>query len=503
VRKGVDQDHPTTERLSVQAAILSIGKVLVRLSGLISAAVLSRYLSLGDYGTYRQVFLIYNTALRFLVLGIPLSMNYFIPKLITKERQKGLIVQSFILLTLSGGGLSIAMFLLAPTLARSFANPNLISVIKVFALVPIVAFPTRFYQQMFTSLGLARLAAGMSASLAFLRVASVIIPVVMGFPLDTVFYSIVAFYIVQAAVVVGASFSRFRGVSICRQPGLLVDQMRYSLPLALNAAVAILAYQMDKIMVSAFFSPESYAIYANGAIEVPFVGIITGSVTAVLTPALVRYLGENDPTKAVQVWRTSIIRVSKLIFPIMALLLVVAPEFIRLLFSEKYLASTLYFRIYLLSLLVRVTTFSAVLLALGQSSVLVRYSFYMLVVNGILNFIFLQWLGLAGPALATVIALYALGILQLRRISRSFSLRASEIFPWKPLLRAFLVAIGAGIVAAVPSLLLRDASMYARLPVVGFAFCVSYFLLRVALNDNVAEDMRLLLRMLRGLRGKR
>ena len=52
--------------LTFQTVVIAFGKIVVSTSSLGSGMLLSRYLSLEDYGTYRQVLLIYNLLFPFL-----------------------------------------------------------------------------------------------------------------------------------------------------------------------------------------------------------------------------------------------------------------------------------------------------------------------------------------------------------------------------------------------------------------------------------------------------
>ena len=46
--------------------------------------------------------------------------------------------------------------------------------------------------------------------------------------------------------------------------------------------------QLDRFIVASFFGAQEYAIYVNGARELPVISVLTGSVMAVLTPSFVQ-----------------------------------------------------------------------------------------------------------------------------------------------------------------------------------------------------------------------
>ena len=69
--------------LPAKAFIISFGKIINRLSALFAIVYLSYHLPKEDYGSYRQVWLLFNTLVPVLSFGIPISVNYFFPLLKT------------------------------------------------------------------------------------------------------------------------------------------------------------------------------------------------------------------------------------------------------------------------------------------------------------------------------------------------------------------------------------------------------------------------------------
>ena len=129
--------------------------------------------------------------------------------------------------------------------------------------------------------------------------------------------------------------------------------------------VGAFSRQIDKLIISGYFTSREYAIYANGAMELPLARILNAAVMSVLMPELVVLYNRGEYQKMLALWHRSIRKVSLIILPVMVFLFIFAREFLVLLYSEKYLESAGIFQIYLLTLPIRVTTFGSVLLAAG------------------------------------------------------------------------------------------------------------------------------------------
>ena len=98
------------ESLSKKTFIILFGKVINRISALFAIIYLSYHLPKADYGSYRQMWLLFNMLVPILSLGIPVSVNYFFPLLKEKE-QKSFIFQTYFSLAILGFLFSLLFFL--------------------------------------------------------------------------------------------------------------------------------------------------------------------------------------------------------------------------------------------------------------------------------------------------------------------------------------------------------------------------------------------------------
>jgi len=84
---GAAAEHAVA-KLTTQAGGVSIGRAVGTLAGLATVMVLSRLLSPADYGSYRQVWLVFFTLAPILELGVPPSVSFFGPQL-AREALRG------------------------------------------------------------------------------------------------------------------------------------------------------------------------------------------------------------------------------------------------------------------------------------------------------------------------------------------------------------------------------------------------------------------------------
>lgn len=116
-----------------QAMWVGLGSIASFAFSIISAAVLSRYLSKSEYGTYKQVMYVYNTLLVVFTLGLPKAYAYFLPRFDIKYGNS-IVNKINIIFFLIGLIFTILLYFGAPTIANVLQNPKLVTSMRLFAI---------------------------------------------------------------------------------------------------------------------------------------------------------------------------------------------------------------------------------------------------------------------------------------------------------------------------------------------------------------------------------
>jgi len=477
-------------RLSTKAAVISFGQLAISISHLIAAAILSYYLTKTYYGTYRQIWLLYRIMTPIFTLGLPISINYFIPQL-TKSKQKTFNIQTFLLLITLGFLLSSFLFFGSPLISNWFKNHEITELMRIFSPIPLLTLPTLYYQNLFVCLDKASIAAKLSLLMSSGYLISIFMPVLLGYSIKEIFIIFNIFSFLQLLIITYLMFKPFKKLKLEWKKTYLFRQLKYAIPIGLTTIVGLLSKQFDKLFISTFFSVSQFATYINGAFEIPLIGIITGSVTAILMPEFVKLLHEGNKVELIRIWHSAIRKVALIIIPVMTFLLIYAPEVLSLIFSKKYIDSSGIFRIYLLSLPVRITNYGMILLSLGLSSIVLKYSIYTLILNLILNYVLIQAIGFSGPAVATVIITYFLAFIQLKKIVQKLNVNLKEIFPWITLLKILFHAGGTGSISLITKLLMPMNEKIISLAIGFIIYIIIFFMLNFFLKVLTNKDLQI------------
>lgn len=90
-----------------------------------------------------------------------------------------------------------------------------------------------------------------------------------------------------------------------------------SVPLGVSSMVGTISTNLDKLIISSMLTPAIYAVYTQGARELPRIGTITGAINTVMIVDLTKAAKDRDYETAVALFHKTAERTSMLLMPIM------------------------------------------------------------------------------------------------------------------------------------------------------------------------------------------
>ncbi|MDR1882727.1 MAG: oligosaccharide flippase family protein [Prevotella sp.] len=354
---------------TVQAFWVVIGNFASFGFAMVSSMILSRYLLKEDYGTYRQVIYIYSTLLMVFTLGLPKAFSYFLPRVelgeakdVTRKINRVFFVVGFIF--------SLLLFLFSSQIAIILKNDNLTLALKIFSLVPLFMLPTMGLESILATYKKTQLLAVYTVVTRIIMLLCVALPVVffkgdymsavIGFVISSFFTLIIGLYLknIPFKIVQGIKTQ----ISYCQI-------FKYSLPLMHASLWGILINSADQFFISRFFGTETFAEFANGSLELPFVGMIIGASSTVLMPLFSRQIHEkvNPKQDILPVWRSAFEKIAKIIYPLVIFFWFFADIVMIILYGNFYEGSSVYFRIKLIVNFFTLISYGPLILAIGAT----------------------------------------------------------------------------------------------------------------------------------------
>lgn len=485
---------PSSERrpgLGGQAAALALGALLSQAATLLSLVVLARLVPKPALGGYQQLWLLYGILSPFLIGGVPTALLYFIPRAATREAVSKWVRDAYLLLAAFGIVSSLAILALRAPIAAALNDPALAHALLFYVPYPFFAFLTAAMPSALVASGRARLAAILNALNGMLTVAAV----VAAAAIQPTAASMAGGLSVSAAILAVISTTcvvRALGVRSAGAPGSGAWRalLTYGLPLALTQLAGMIGFQFDRLVISHRYAPSVFAVYALGAVEVPVAIVVQQAVNAVLVPALSRLHAEGELSDLIRQWHAAIRKVSLVILPLFAFLLVMAGSVISVLYGPAFGGSVRIFRAYLFVMPLRMATYGIITQAMGRTGINLAASAVTLVANVVLAIALVFPLGLPGPAIATPLAMFLTVVFYVVRLRGTLGFSVADLVPWKMLLVNLAIAFA----CAVPlvALLVVHVGPAVRLVVGGGVFAVLYLVTLRVTRRLTPTEWRLL-----------
>lgn len=429
---------------SGDAVLLMLVKLATILLGFAVTRLLSQYLSVHDYGTYSQILLVVSTASSLTVLGMMDGVNYFYCSERDVRKRESYIATIFALQCVIGAVTGVAVLLLSGAICAYFENPDVRGLLIFGATLPLLQNLLGMLRILLVSVGKARMLAvrNLIVSLVRLAVALLVITVVRN--VAAILLTTLALDVLQ--ILFFGTVLRKNG---CRIPVRSVDPrlvrqiLYYCAPMAVFTVVNTLNRDLDKYLIALLTDTEAVAVYTNASKQLPF-DIIATSFCTVLLPQITRLISDEDRHGAAARYKVflEISYISTTILCCAAL--AGAPQLMMLLYSEKYISGLVVFCIYILVDMLRFTNITLILSAAGKTKTLMWLGGGALAMNAALNVVFFDWLGLVGPAVATLVTTATLGCVLLCLSAKELDVKLGEFFDGKYLL-LFCLESGAAV----------------------------------------------------------
>lgn len=426
---------------------LSATKLMTTLISLATTKVLSEKFSLGEYGTYAQIFLIISAVTSMTILGLTDGVNYFYNGCTNSAQQEKNVNTVFFLQALIGTAAGVLILLASDSITLYFGNPALDGIYIYIMFSPLLANLIAMYQVLFVSTGQSKLIAIRNLVISLCRLGAVMIAAFVTNRILSIFQVLLVLDIMQV-VVYAVLFGRENfgvnifaiDVSMCKKIFL------YCAPLSVYILTNYITRDMDKYIITYFSDVESLAVYTNASKVLPF-DILTTSLATVMAPLVTKFIAQKEYQKCRYLYKTYL-EFSYVTTWILAVgAIVCAKELMLLLYSDKYLSGLSIFIVYIMVDMIRFANVAVILRAKGKTKDLMYYSMGMLVANFILNILFYQFFGMVGPAIATLLVTAVMNVCMLKQGANIMHCTIFDLFEGRRFSLFLLELLGAGAIA--------------------------------------------------------
>lgn len=434
---------------TMQAFWVGIGSFVSFAFTLVSTAILSRYLTKDEYGTYKQVMYVYNTLLMVFTLGLPKAYSYFLSRCSIAEGKSVSRKINLIFLVI-GLVFSLLLFAGADIIAIVLNNSNLVRALRLFSLTPLFLLPTMGLESIMAVYKKTYLNAIYIIATRCFMLLLVALPVafykadcdtaIIGFTFSSLISCIVALFLKKVP---------YKGCNSQKTKLSFREIINFSIPLAIASLWAIAIKSADQFYISRYFGNEVFADFSNGSLELPFVGMILGATATVLLPVFsknVKTEGANSKT-IIDTWKNATAKSVMLIYPLVIYCWYFALPIMTFLYGDKYVDSAIYFRIMLVVNLFTIAPYYPIIIALGETKYYANVHMWNAMLVWITELLIVMLFPNPYLITATSVVCHLIKIfIMINFISKKTNCSIYKLLPFEPIMKVLLTCIISGII---------------------------------------------------------
>jgi O-antigen/teichoic acid export membrane protein len=312
-----------------QAGLLSIARMANFGLTIISPLVLVRFLTVTDFGRYRE-FLLYISLLGSIAsFSISESLLYFVP---LHPRSTWLIVRETAVLTAIISSAVVVAFVVVDLLVPGgLVGPYLVPV----ALYVLLFVNVDCWETFWIATGRPTAMFAYTAGRLAVRMLVVVCVAVMTTNVSAILWSLIA---LEALRLLGATIA-WQALERSRDEpavaGIRREQLKFCVPFGLASVMGVLGRNLGNVVITKYLGVVALAQFSIGTYADPIILIVRNSITSVIMPELVR-LGTQSKDAALRFWHRSVVINCLLLFPIATIMAWYAEPLILKLFGANY-----------------------------------------------------------------------------------------------------------------------------------------------------------------------
>jgi stage V sporulation protein B len=423
------------QHIAKSALWVMLSEVVFNLSGYIIHSAVGRILGPEDYGRYGLVVTLTTMVIILIGNGIPTAMAKYISEIFETNasmvlaiKKRAIFLQSILI-----GGITLLFFVLAPLLSKILGDPTLTPLFRISTLIIPAFASASFYFSYYTGLHLFNLQSILKTTRSLIRVAIIIsLAYFLGVKGSIIGYIIAPFLVFLIALSIdklNVSKKINRQISASNQTTVAFFPWQKLVNYAWQVVIFFLAYELlisiDLYLVQGILHDDYQTGIYNAALTVGRIPYyIFYALTVILLPTISKSTSENNHTETNKIISQSLRIMTILLVPTVVLLSVFAKPIIEIFYTAKYIdaAAPMAILAFGVGFLTIFYVMSFVSNGAGKTKQPMLISIFGLILNTVLNYIFIKKYALIGSAIATSISSFAVMIVALYFIYRDFGI---------------------------------------------------------------------------------
>jgi O-antigen/teichoic acid export membrane protein len=355
------------------------------------------HLGINEIGSYETLMLLSSVFTFFWISGLMNSMLSLFNKEIGKT---SFFFNSFLLVCLFNGIIVVLMVAFKPDIIAWFCKGKDIPYYNLLLVYIFLNTPSFLNEHIFLLRKESNKLITYGSSIYSLQVIFAVAPIFFGYSIEMSLYGLIGIAIIKLIILASLLIKHSLFEINFTQ---LKSHLYLALPLMASALFSGSADYIDGIIVSRNFSPNVFAIFRFGARELPFTLLMANAMSVALVPIFSS--GELKESLA-EIKRRST-RLMHVLFPITILLLLTSKIIYPIVFNAQFIDSARVFNVFLMLIISRMVFPQTILTGLRKTRIIMLAAFIEIIINVASSLILLQYFGIIGVAMGTVVAYFS------------------------------------------------------------------------------------------------
>jgi O-antigen/teichoic acid export membrane protein len=426
--------------LAHQAAVLSVSRIANYGLMIISPIILVRFLTVMDFGRYRE-FLLYASLLQTAAaFAIGESLLYFIPlhpaspwRVVRKTTILTAVVSSCVV------GAFVAVDLLVP---GGLVGPYL---------VPVGLYVLLFVNvDCWENLWLAtRRPIPVFVYTAARLIARMLVVVCVAIVTNDVTAIIWSLIVLEALRFSGSLIAWKRADRSHFEPpieGMSRQQLRFCMPFGLATVLSMISRNLGNVVIAKYLGVAALAQLTIGTYGDPIILALRNSISTVVLPELVR-LGGRSRDDALRLWHRTVVINCVLLFPAAAIVTWYAQPLVVKAFGASYRPAIPVLQWYALVIVCACFDFSPLLRAINKTRSFLTAGVVAMLANGLTLVVLLPVMGVVGAAVGFAVSNLVATVYLGFSVSRLYGCGLRRLLPWTAVAKVGACAAGGAVIA--------------------------------------------------------
>ena len=425
-----------------QTIYLTFQSTIRKVLAMFFFVMLARYLTVEDFGKYQQLMMVVGIFGGIFSMGIPVAISYFHGQS-NRYKDKVSVYKRFFITQISLVFVGILLFYFSSSfLAEFFKNEYFVIFTPVVSVIMITNTSLELFKNLSTVTNKLKYFLIVTSLVQLFSIATSILILIYT---EDIFYILITTAIFNTLIFFILIKSNLKFFLFnTTQKFINRTESKYVLMMGSITLIGMINGYTDQIMVSSMLTIEDYSNIRIGAFQIPFVGIITGSLLTVMIPIISKYYKNKEYENIIEIWKLSIEKASILLVPIVVFCLIFGNEIIISLFSDKYESAVIIFQAYMFQWLRAVIIFGGVMGAIGLEKELFKNTVIISILNIILNYFLILEFGVIGAAIATTFLNYVGVIPLILKINKKLGSNFFTYFPYKIYFTSLFLSLSIG-----------------------------------------------------------